>query len=127
MRGHHPHAKSLNRVGLAHGVSTEVQYETVFPSVINSPAPVLAAQQAASEIVGSAAVDADCEPKLFSEDFAHLAAAKPGCFVLMGNGTQGENARPLHSSDYDFNDEALTVGSSFWVQLVEQQLSKSVV
>jgi len=46
---------------------------------------------------------------------------------LMGNGTQGQNARPLHSSDYDFNDEALTVGSSFWVQLVEQQLSKSVV
>ncbi len=114
-------------VSLAHGVSAEVQYETVFPSVINSPAPVLAAQQAASEVVGSAAVDADCEPKLFSEDFAHLAAAKPGCFVLMGNGTQGENARPLHSSDYDFNDEALTVGSSFWVQLVEQQLSKSAV
>ena len=114
-------------ISLAHGVSAEVQYETVFPSVINSPAPVLAAQQAASEVVGSAAVDADCEPKLFSEDFAHLAAAKPGCFVLMGNGTQGENARPLHSSDYDFNDEALPVGSSFWVQLVEQQLSKSAV
>ncbi len=62
-------------VSLAHAVSTEVQYETVFPSVINSPAPVRAAQQAASEVVGSAAVDADCEPKLFSEDFAHQFAA----------------------------------------------------
>ena len=112
-------------VCLAHAVSACVQYETVFPSVINTPAPVRAAQQAASEVVDSAAVDADCYPKLFSEDFAHMAAARPGCFVLMGNGTDDENAQPLHSSDYDFNDEALIVGSSFWVQLVEQQLSKS--
>ena len=111
-------------VCLAHAVSACVQYETVFPSVINTPAPVRAAQQAASEVVDSAAVDADCDPKLFSEDFAHMAAARPGCFVLMGNGTDDANAQPLHSSDYDFNDEALIVGSSFWVQLVEQQLSK---
>ena len=112
-------------VCLAHAVNACVQYETVFPSVINTPTPVRAAQQAASEVVDSAAVDADCDPKLFSEDFAHMAAARPGCFVLMGNGTDDANAQPLNSSDYDFNDEALIVGSSFWVQLVEQQLSKS--
>ena len=112
-------------VCLAHAVSACVQYETVFPSVINTAAPVRAAQQAASVVVDSAAVDADCDPMLFSEDFAHMTAARPGCFVLMGNGTDDENAQPLHSSDYDFNDEALIVGSSFWVQLVEQQLSKS--
>jgi hippurate hydrolase len=76
--------------------------------------------------VGSREVDTECEPKLFSEDFAHMAATKPGCFVLMGNGIQGVNAKPLHSSDYDFNDEALSYGSSFWVQLVEQELSRSI-
>ncbi|MDP6654552.1 MAG: amidohydrolase, partial [SAR324 cluster bacterium] len=48
---------------------------------------------------------------------------RPGCFVLMGNGTEGNNSRPLHASNYDFNDEALSFGSSFWVQLVEQELS----
>ena len=115
----------VDGVCLAHAVSACVQYETVFPSVINTAAPFRAAQQAASVVVDSAAVDADCDPMLFSEDFAHMTAARPGCFVLMGNGTDDENAQPLHSSDYDFNDEALIVGSSFWVQLVEQQLSKS--
>ena len=84
---------------------------------------MIAAQCAASAIVGSDGVDADCEPKLFSEDFAHMAATRPGCFVLMGNGTHGANANPLHASNYDFNDEALSFGSSFWVQLVEQELS----
>jgi metal-dependent amidase/aminoacylase/carboxypeptidase family protein len=111
----------------AHGVTAEVQYDTVFPSVINTFAPVRAAQRAAVEVVGSKAVESDCEPKLFSEDFAHLAKVRPGCFLLMGNGTQGANAKPLHASDYDFNDEALPVGSSFWVKLVEQELSKKVI
>jgi amidohydrolase len=111
----------------AHGVTAEVQYDTVFPSVINTFAPVRSAQRAAVEVVGSKAVESDCEPKLFSEDFAHLAKVRPGCFLLMGNGTQGANAKPLHASDYDFNDEALPVGSSFWVKLVEQELSKKVI
>ena len=47
---------------------------------------------------------------------------KPGCFVLMGNGTEGSNGKPLHAADYDFNDELLVIGSSYWVELAEQQL-----
>jgi hippurate hydrolase len=57
-----------------------------------------------------------------SEDFAHMALARPGCFLFAGNGTAGSNAQPLHSADYDFNDDLLVPGSSFWVQLVEQEL-----
>ncbi len=107
---------------LAHQVEARVLYETVFPPTINSTTPVDAAGSAARLILGKDAVDTDCSPKLFSEDFAHFAAVKPGCFVLMGNGTKGACARPLHSADYDFNDDALVPGSSFWVTLVEQQL-----
>ena len=61
--------------------------------------------------------------KLFSEDFSIMSASIPGCFVLMGNGTSGSNTQPLHASNYDFNDEALVVGSSYWSNLVEQQLN----
>ena len=107
---------------MAHGVSAKVSYETEFRPVINAPVPVQAARQAAAAIVGFEEVDGDCEPKLFSEDFAHMAAERPGCFLLMGNGTEGSSGRSLHSSDYDFNDEALAIGSSFWMKLVEQQL-----
>ena len=107
---------------LAHGVSATVSYDTVFPPTLNAASARDAAMQAARCVTGDASVDAACEPKLFSEDFAHMAAARPGCFVLMGNGTEGANARPLHAADYDFNDDALVPGSSFWVALVEQQL-----
>lgn len=104
----------------AHGVSAHVSYDTIFPAVINEGVAAIDAARAAGEV---GAVDGACEPKLFSEDFAHFAAVKPGCFMLMGNGVEGANARPLHSADYDFNDAALEYGAAFWVKLVEQQLA----
>ena len=51
-----------------------------------------------------------------------MSALTPGCFVLMGNGTKGSHGKPLHAPDYDFNDELLVIGSSYWCDLVEQQL-----
>ncbi len=105
----------------AHGVTGTVSYDTIFPPTINATEPASAAVKAANRI--GATVDGDCQPKLFSEDFAHMAAAVPGAFVLMGNGETGRQAQPLHSTDYDFNDDALGVGASFWVSLVEQELT----
>lgn len=105
---------------MAHGVSATVSYDTIFPAVINDAGAAAAGALAAGAV---GAVDGACEPKLFSEDFAHFAAVRPGCFMLMGNGVTGAHARPLHSADYDFNDAALEVGAAFWVKLVEQQLA----
>ncbi|OED38908.1 amidohydrolase [Chromatiales bacterium (ex Bugula neritina AB1)] len=107
---------------LAHDVEGEVSYDTIFPSTINAAGPARNATRAARALVDSHHIDGDCEPKLFSEDFAHMANAIPACYILMGNGISGSNSRPLHSADYDFNDEALSFGSSYWVELVEQQL-----
>ena len=61
---------------------------------------------------------------MFSEDFSFLTNKVNGCFVLMGNGTHGANAEPLHSPNYDFNDNALTHGSSLWVNLAKTISSK---
>ena len=55
----------------------------------------------------------------FSEDFAHFSKIKPTSFILIGNGTEGDFAKPLHSSSYDFNDNLLVIGASFWSRLVE--------
>ena len=60
----------------------------------------------------------------FSEDFAHLRNRFPGCFFLLGNGEKEPFSKPLHSSDYDFNDDLLEIGSKFWVSLVEDRLPK---
>jgi hippurate hydrolase len=109
----------------AHDVTATVSYETIFPATINTPGPAHAAAGAARSFCADKAVNSDCEPKLFSEDFAHMAAAVPGCYMLTGNGVDGANSRPLHSSDYDFNDATLVPGSSWWVALVEQELAKA--
>lgn len=114
----------VDGICMAHGVTATVSYDTIFPATLNAASATHSAVRAAQALVGEKAVDGDCPAKLFSEDFAHLAAARPGCFMLMGNGTEGAHARALHSSDYDFNDAALVAGSSYWVTLVEQQLSE---
>ncbi len=107
-------------IATAHGVTATVQYDTIFEPTINASAPVRAVENAARNVTKH--VDGDCPAKLFSEDFAHMANAVPAAFILMGNGTEAHHARPLHSDDYDFNDAGLVPGSSFWVELVEQQL-----
>jgi hippurate hydrolase len=89
---------------------------------INTPEQVHAAIDAAKSLVGNDLVDGDCEPKLFSEDFAQMLLVKPGCYILIGNGTEGSNGKSLHSADYDFNDDLLVVGSSYWATLVTKQL-----
>lgn len=108
----------------AHGVTADVTYETIFAPTINAPAPTDRAIAAAGQVAGAEHVDGAAPPKLFSEDFAHFAAARPGCFILMGNGTEGANARSLHASDYDFNDAALPIGASYWTRLAAGYLQQ---
>ena len=107
-------------LALAHGVSIDMSFQTEFIETINAQGPteaaVATAQRAGLETIP------DRAPMSFSEDFAHFAAAVPGCFVLMGNGEIGPHGQPLHASDYDFNDALLPVGAQFWVNLVRDRL-----
>ena len=112
-----------NGIAAAHDVSITVRYETIFPAIQNQQDAVAAAAHAAQSSAGISKVDADCDPKLFSEDFAHMSNAAPGCFMLIGNGTSGANARPLHTTDYDFNDEILVPGANYIATLIEEMLT----
>ncbi|KIN79047.1 amidohydrolase [Sulfitobacter mediterraneus] len=109
-----------NGIGAAHGVEVAVSFNTEFIETVNAPEPVEAVLSAGQtrglEVIG------DREPMSFSEDFAHFSAAIPGCFLLLGNGTEGANGRPLHASDYDFNDDLSHIGAAFWTQLVQDRL-----
>ncbi len=105
-----------------HGISYEVSYKTTCPVTFNESKQAESATKAAMTLLGKENSNGDCEPRLFSEDFSIMSAAKPGCFVLMGNGTTGSHSKPLHASNYDFNDELLVIGSSYWAELAEQQL-----
>ena len=110
-------------IAAAHGIKVEFLYKTRTNMTINSREQTLAAAKVASSMVGSQNVDSNCEPKLFSEDFSQMLMVKPGCFILIGNGLEGSHAQSLHSSNYNFNDELLVIGSTFWSELVMSRLS----
>ena len=112
----------VDGIAAAHGVGATVAFNTEFIETINAPGPTEAAIQAARN-AGLDAI-ADRPPMSFSEDFAHFSAAVPGCFLLLGNGTERPYSQPLHASDYDFNDALLPIGAAFWAQLVRDRLPK---
>lgn len=105
---------------LAHGVEITVSFQTEFIETINAARPTKAVIRAAQAIEYEAI--ANRPPMSFSEDFAHFAAAVPGCFFLLGNGEAGPHGQPLHASDYDFNDALLPLGAQLWVSLVRDRL-----
>ncbi len=82
---------------------------------------------AATATVGADRVDGDCSPMMGSEDFAALARTVPGCFTFLGTGVApGRGGVPLHSRDYDFNDDVLEVGIGFYLHLVRSVLAEQV-
>ena len=102
-------------------MSATLRYERRYPATVNAEAETRAAIAAASAVVGSERVDTDPTPEMGSEDFAFMLQAKPGCYVWLGAG-QGPETPNIHSPHYDFNDDVLPIGASYWVTLAEQQL-----
>ena len=110
----------VDGVAATHGVTATLDFDTVFIETINAPEPTQAVIRAAQS--AGQQVDGDRPPMSFSEDFAHFSAAVPGCFLLLGNGTQGAHGQPLHANNYDFNDALLPIGAAFWAALVQDRL-----
>lgn len=110
-------------IGAAHGVTVSLKFNTEFIETINAPEQTRAVVDAALSL--GLETEGNREPMSFSEDFAHFLAAVPGCFLLLGNGQEGPCGQPLHSNDFDFNDDLLPIGASFWAQLVRDRLPAS--
>jgi hippurate hydrolase len=102
-------------------MAVTLRYERRYPATVNSATETRHAIAAASAVVGAERVDTDPTPNMASEDFAFMLQAKPGCYLWLGAG-RGEDTAGLHNPRYDFNDEALAIGASYWVTLAEQQL-----
>jgi hippurate hydrolase len=111
-------------VAEAFGARIEFDYRAGYPATVNTAREVQAAARAAAAVVGAAAVDTNVAPVMGAEDFAYMLQARPGAYVLLGNGGEGETGGcMLHNPHYDFNDDVLPVGASYWVRLVEQELA----
>jgi amidohydrolase len=108
-------------VAATHGVKVAFAYRKPIPPAVNSEQPTEVAAHAAALVAGEANVHRDLPPSMGCEDFAFMLAARPGCYIWIGNGPTADG-RSLHSARYDFNDEILPLGASYWCTLVESIL-----
>jgi hippurate hydrolase len=106
-----------------YGIASSVHYEKRYPPTVNHDEASALAARVMAEVVGKDRVHLDKRPKMASEDFAFMLQKKPGAYVWLGNGP-GEGGCLLHNPRYDFNDQALPVGASYWARLVETRLGK---
>jgi amidohydrolase len=113
-------AEIAKGVGAALGVNVEVHYKRGYPPTVNHPEQTDFAASIARKISGDDQVATNAPPEMGAEDFSYMLEARPGAFILIGN---GDSAR-LHNPGYDFNDAALPYGMSYWAQLVETALAE---
>jgi amidohydrolase len=113
----------------AHGLQCEFEFVRNYPPTINSAPEAAFARQVMADIVGESNVLTQ-EPTMGAEDFAYMLMAKPGayCFIANGDGSHremGHGAGPcmLHNASYDFNDDLIPLGATYWVRLAERWLA----
>jgi hippurate hydrolase len=107
------------------GAVARFEYGRGYPIVMNNPDATERAAAAAGKLLDPARVHREKPLSLGGEDFAYMAQKVPGCFVRFGQrGADGKGAVPVHNQRYDFNDEILPLGASYWATLVEQELAK---
>jgi amidohydrolase len=108
----------VSGVAAAHDAETEIAFHRNYPVTSNHAEETAYATAVATDIAGAANVNADVDPMMGGEDFSYMLNARPGAFIFIGNG----DTAGLHNPAYDFNDEAISHGISYWVRLAEQRL-----
>jgi metal-dependent amidase/aminoacylase/carboxypeptidase family protein len=102
------------------GARAEITYNRDYPTLVNEATATSRAAAATADVFGPGHVDLNPPQTMIVEDFAFTLADRPGCYGWIGNGPDGDGRR-LHSSRYDFSDEALPFGASYFARLVEGQ------
>ncbi|KQP49892.1 M20 aminoacylase family protein [Pseudorhodoferax sp. Leaf274] len=108
----------------------EFEFVRNYPPTVNHPAETAFAREVMAGIVGAGNVRVQ-EPTMGAEDFAYMLQARPGAYCFIGNGDgahrdigHGGGPCTIHNPSYDFNDELIPLGASYWVQLAEQWLAR---
>ncbi|HMN93405.1 MAG TPA: M20 aminoacylase family protein [Hydrogenophaga sp.] len=114
----------------AFGAGCEFEFRRNYPPTINHPAETAFAREVLAGIVGAERV-LDQEPTMGAEDFAYMLQHRPGCYLFIANGDgdhrvmgHGDGPCTLHNPNYDFNDDLIPLGATFWVRLAEQWLGR---
>jgi hippurate hydrolase len=105
----------IANLGPAFGAKIALRYVRNYPITRNHPTETAFAAKAAGDVVGATAVDSDAPPVMGGEDFSYMLEARPGAFIFVGNG----DTAGLHNPAYDFNDDVIPIGCSYWARIVE--------
>ncbi|MFK0164527.1 M20 aminoacylase family protein [Rhizobium sp. NPDC090279] len=106
-------------IAASHGAEVEIEFQRNYPVTFNHADETDHAIAVAEEIAGAGNVIPDIDPMMGGEDFSYMLLSRPGAFIFVGNG----DTAGLHNPAYDFNDEAIAHGISYWVRLAEQRLN----
>ena len=110
-----------NNIASAHGCYAKIELFAGYPPTVNHKQEANRASAIAADIVGAGKVHMNLPPSMAAEDFAYMLEARPGAYIWLGAG-EAQPGKMLHNSHYDFNDEILPVGTSYWVKLVESEM-----
>jgi len=102
------------------GCTASVELRPGYPPTINHEADALFARDIIADMLGQDGLETGMTPVMGAEDFSYMLAEKPGAYIWLGAGEDSEN---LHSPHFDFNDDLLPIGASFWVRLAEAKLA----
>ena len=108
----------VDAVARLYGARASVNYRRGYPVLRNHERQAGFAAAVAGQIVGDGKVDTAVAPVMGAEDFSYMLESRPGAFIFVGNG----DSAGLHHPAYDFNDDVIPIGTSYWVRLVETAL-----
>ncbi len=108
----------------AHDAVAEFTYRRGYPPTVNHAEQARRAARAAGTVLGTGRVHRDKPPVMGGEDFSFMLLERPGAYIKLGQAAGAKGAAQVHTVGYDFNDELLPIGASFFAQLVEQELSR---
>ncbi|MDP9095003.1 MAG: M20 family metallopeptidase [Pseudomonadota bacterium] len=105
------------------GATADAKFERIYPATVNDAEAMEMSRAAAVSVVGNGRVEEMEFPTMGGEDFSFMLNAKQGAYIMLGSARGGDDAG-LHHPQYDFNDDVLPTGASYWATLVEQQLPR---
>ncbi|MBU8543456.1 MULTISPECIES: M20 aminoacylase family protein [Roseomonadaceae] len=113
----------VSGVAASFGATAEASFTRAYPATVNEPESTVAAARAAALVVGEARARPLPQPTMGGEDFSFMLNEKPGAYLFLGGG-KGEGDAMVHHPKYDFNDEILPIGASWFATLAEQELPR---
>ncbi len=103
------------------GARAEVDFRVTFPPLINDEEEITFTGDVAASLVGEQNVNRKSDRITASEDFSYMSNIVPGGYITIG---LGEGRSEVHNPSYDFNDDILPLGATYWAKLVERRLAK---